>query len=77
MFNNVHQMLHITDVAIQFEGLDECRSFAFENFNEKLKIMVCCGRIHWLRLYGGLFKGKTCRIEHWSTHIKVARFRRC
>lgn len=53
MFNNVHQMLHITDVAIQFEGLDECRAFAFENFNEKLKGM---GEIHWLRLYGGLFK---------------------
>lgn len=41
---NVHQMLHITNVAIQFERLDECRAFAFKNFNEKLKRMVCCGR---------------------------------
>lgn len=45
---NIHSMLHITDDAVQFNGLDSCSAFKFESYLHTMKRMVRSGK-HPLR----------------------------
>lgn len=41
---NVHSMLHITDDALQFHGLDNCSAFKFESYLYTMKRMARSGK---------------------------------
>ncbi len=45
---NIHSMLHITEDAVQFNGLDNCSAFKFESYLHTMKGMVRSGK-HPLR----------------------------
>lgn len=45
---NIHSMLHITEDAVQFNGLDNCSAFKFESYLHTMKRMVRSGK-HPLR----------------------------
>ncbi|KAF4114177.1 hypothetical protein G5714_004400 [Onychostoma macrolepis] len=41
---NIHSMLHITDDAVQFNGLDNCSAFKFETYLHSIKKMTILRR---------------------------------
>lgn len=44
MVYNVHNMIHLTAASEEFGSLDQCSSFPFENYTQKLKRLVRSGK---------------------------------
>ncbi|KAF4114021.1 hypothetical protein G5714_004244 [Onychostoma macrolepis] len=61
------------DVARQFEGLDECSAFAFENFNQKLKRMVKSGRSPLAQITRRILEGQNMQKRTPEAQIKCTR----
>lgn len=61
---NIHSMLHITDDAVQFNGLDNCSAFKLETHLHSVKKMVRSGTHPLSQIANRIEERRTSTIEN-------------